>query len=125
MGLFWSSTNQVTNFGPFVIERMIGPAIMVGVNKHGELIKIRDQYYKLIDAHRVGSRLEYTFESNNNLTLEKLNEKSQFGPNKLFYKLSSNGTVQSGEMILPYKTILLNSDNLDMIYKLQNEDNKN
>ncbi len=124
MGL-GNSKQQLSHYSPFTIERIIGPDIMVGINRHGELIKIKDQYFKLLDAHRVGSRLEFTFESNNNLTLEKLNEKSQFGSNKLFYKLLSNGQVQTGEMIVPFKNISLNSKNLDMISQLQNGDDKN
>lgn len=125
MGIGTSTATGMATSIPFNIERMIGPGIMVGVNRNGELIKIDDDYYPLKDVIKVNNRLEYIFEPNIYLSLERLNEKTKFGNYKLFYKLTQDRKVLIGETELPFKTISLNSPKLDLIAELQNNESIN
>ena len=59
MGIGTSTATKFETSTPFIIERVIGPGIMVGINKHGESIKINDDYYPLKDVIKVNNRLEY------------------------------------------------------------------
>ena len=115
------ASSTATKFStPLLIERIIAPGIIVGVNKNGEQLKINDNYHNLVEVVKVNNRLEYMFEPNINLTLERTNEKSSFGNYKLFYKLTQDRNVLMGETVLPYKTIGLNSPKLDLIAEIQN-----
>lgn len=119
MGIASSIVTKMST--PFLIKRIIGPGIIVGVNKNGEQLKLNDSYHNLVDVVKVNNRLEYMFEPNINLIIERTNEKSSYGGYKLFYKLTQGQHVKMGETVLPYKTICLNTPKLDLIEKLQNE----
>lgn len=114
--------NKTVSNSPLIIERIISPNILVGVNKFGEIIKIDDKYYKLENTYVVGNKIEYLFESNINLTLEQMDGESWDGTTrKLFYKLNNGSNNLMGEVTFPYKKISMNTPNLDKIFDLQNK----
>ena len=56
--MLWIGRNTMSRSTPFIIERLIGSGIFVGVNKKGESIKINENYYRLKDVVKVNNRLE-------------------------------------------------------------------
>jgi len=92
---------------------------IIGVNRNGESIKINNDYYPLIEVIKVKNRLEYLFQPNIFLTLERTNKKLSHGYYKLFYKLIQDKRILMGDTMLQYKPINMNSPMLDLITEIQ------
>ncbi len=113
------NVNTIENTS-LVIERIINPNIWIGVSKMGETIKINDNYYPLVKTIKYSNKIDYEFDQNIFLTIEKTNEiDSKFNKNILSYKINYGSKIEMGKLPIIYKTINMNTPNLDAIESLQ------
>ncbi len=113
---FATNTNQVT----LRIERIISPTIYVGVSKLGETLKYNNNYYPLVNTIKYNNKIQYEFDKKIFLTVEKTEDKHKDNNSYvLAYEISQNNEKEIGKIPLHYKSICMNTDNLDYIEKLQ------
>ncbi len=102
------------------IERIISPTIYVGVSKLGETLKYNNNYYPLVNTIKYNNKIQYEFDSKIFLTVERTEDKHKdVNSYILAYEISQNNEKEIGKIPLQYKSISMNTDNLDYIEKLQ------
>lgn len=120
----YQSVNKITDSSleKFLVEREICPNIIIGYNKDGAKIFYNNQYYKLVDSNKYISRIEFFFENNIKLVIEKMREVTTYGTAKLFYKLTQGRDVIMGELNVPYQKMNIDGLDFDLIDQLQKID---
>ncbi len=112
----------------FIIDRIISPTIFIGVSKSGEGIKINENYYSLLTTKKYDNKVDYEFKSNTKfssnqniyLTIEKTDKLTDdLKYNILSYTLNYDNKIENGKIPMIYKSIKVNSNNLDYIDQLQ------
>ncbi len=112
----------------FIIDRIISPTIFIGVSKSGEGIKINENYYSLLTTKKYDNKVDYEFKSNTKfssnqniyLTIEKTDKLTDdLKYNILSYTLNNDNKIENGKIPMIYKSIKVNSNNLDYIDQLQ------